>query len=407
MKRIVDMLPAMLSSEEAKKSMTVLPAYDRGIVYRSPTERLIALNDIYDLYLAGDMSIEIYTKLYLALYRSLQKKDTKNAIVQSNELFKIHHGMNGNSVIGGADCLAIVGDAGIGKSRTLSRVIDVIAGKNCIVMTDPYRKIIPCISVQTPFDSSVKSLLLEILRSVDMVLNTKYYEYAMRSKATTDNLIGTVSSVALQHIGMIIVDEIQNCIKAKQGRNLVGTLTQLINAAGVAIVMVGTPESEQFFESEMYLARRTQGLHYGTLQNDDYFREICLSLFHYRYVTNEFTPSDDIIYWLYEKCRGNISVLVSLIHDTQEIAILDGTEVLNKKSIQGAYDKRLESMHVYLTPKQKRLPSVKKKAIVNTETKVNYAIDETISETITTCKREAMDPIPVLLDKQLLEEITV
>lgn len=406
MTRIVDMLPAMLSAAEAKKAMTVLPAYDDGIVYRSPTERLIALNDIYDLYLAGDMSVEIYTKLYLALHRSLQKKDTKNAIIQSNELFKVHHGMNGNSVIGGADCLAIVGDAGIGKSKTLSRVIDVVAGNNCIVMTDPYRKIIPCISVQTPFDSSVKSLLLEILRSVDMVLNSKYYEYAVRSKATTDNLIGTVSSVALQHIGMIIVDEIQNCIHAKQGRNLVGTLTQLINSAGVGIVMVGTPECELFFESEMYLARRTQGLHYGVLQNDDYFREICLSLFHYRYVTNECVPSDDMIYWLYEKCQGNISVLVSLIHDAQEIAILDKTEEIKKESIQNAYDNRLASMHVYLQHKQKRLPPVKKKA-VSMPADLNINSVETISEIISTSKREAIDPIAMLIKHQLLEEVAV
>ena len=120
MKKIMDYLPEMLSSELCLTTMTNLPKYDSSITVKSQPERLIALNDIYDVYLAGDMSIEIYTKLYLALYRSLQKKDMKNAIVQSNELYKIHHGMNGNSVIGGADCLAIVGDAGIGKSRTLS-----------------------------------------------------------------------------------------------------------------------------------------------------------------------------------------------------------------------------------------------------------------------------------------------
>lgn len=123
-------------------------------------------------------------------------------------------------------------------------------------------------------------------------------------------------------------------------------------------------------------------------------------------MTNEFTPSDDIIYWLYEKCRGNISVLVSLIHDTQEIAILDGTEVLNKKSIQGAYDKRLESMHVYLTPKQKRLPPVKKKA-VSIPADLNNNSIETISEIISTSKREAIDPIAMLIKHQLLEEVAV
>ena len=406
MKKIVDYLPSMMDKQSAVRAMVQMPDYDPNIIHCSQPERLVALNNLYDLFLPGEMSIEIYTKLYLALYRSLQKKDTKNAILQSNELFKKHHGMNGSSVIGGADCLAIVGDSGIGKSRTLSRVVDIITGSNCIVLTDPYRKIIPCISIQTPFDSSVKSLLLEILRTVDIVLNTKYYEYAIRSKATTDNLIGTVSQVALQHIGMIIVDEIQNCIHAKQGRNLVGTLTQLINSAGVAIVMVGTPECESFFESEMYLARRTQGLHYGALQNDEYFRDLCTALFQFRYVQNGVVLSDDMIYWLYEKCQGNTSVLVSLIHDAQEIPILDYTEMIDKVTIQKAYDNRLASMHVYLQQKQKRLPPVKKKAV----SIINNSLDntaETISEVISTSKRIAMNPIVALLDKQLLEEIAV
>ena len=49
--------------------------------------------------------------------------------------------MNDSSVIGGSDCLAIIGDSGIGKSRTVRRVVDVITGDNCIVLTKPFRKI--------------------------------------------------------------------------------------------------------------------------------------------------------------------------------------------------------------------------------------------------------------------------
>ena len=64
--------------------------------------------------------------------------------------------------------------------------------------------------VQTPFDSSVKGLLLEILRVVDEKLGSKYYSNALRTKSTIDMLIGAVSSVALNHIGLLVVDEIQH-----------------------------------------------------------------------------------------------------------------------------------------------------------------------------------------------------
>ncbi len=404
MTKIIDMLPAMLSGEQLKCTLTVLPDYDNQITNASQAERLLALNSLYDIYLPNDMSVEIYAKLYLALYRSLQKKETKAAIKQSNI---IHSGMNRNSVIGGADCLAIIGDSGIGKSCTIARITSVIAKDECIILTKPLRKIIPCISIQTPFDSSVKSLLLEILRVVDGVINTKYYEYAIRSKATTDNLIGTVSQVALQHIGIIIVDEIQNCIHAKQGRNLVGCLTQLINSAGVAIVLVGTPVSEEFFESEMYLARRTQGLHFGSIDNNDFFRELCTVLYKYQYVLSETDISDDMIYWLYEKCQGNISVLVSLIHDAQEIAILNEYESLDKQSIQDAYDKRLASMHAYLHPKQKQYSSPKRKTSVSFCQSSSDVERQSISEIITGSNRKAVDQINSLIQNQLLEEITI
>ncbi|MDQ9822301.1 hypothetical protein RFZ44_02805, partial [Acinetobacter sp. 163] len=65
----------------------------------------------------------------------------------------------------------------------------------------------------------MKGLLLEILRKVDEVLETHYYSNALRARATTDMLIGSVSQVALNHIGMLIVDEIQNVVNSKNGKS--------------------------------------------------------------------------------------------------------------------------------------------------------------------------------------------
>ena len=49
--------------------------------------RLIALSDLYHLYVPSQMSVEIYSKLYLALLRSLQKKHTTLATQQQNQNF--------------------------------------------------------------------------------------------------------------------------------------------------------------------------------------------------------------------------------------------------------------------------------------------------------------------------------
>ena len=54
--------------------MTVLPSYNSDTRFQSATIRLMALSDLYSIYIPSSMSIEIYSKLYLALLRSLQKK---------------------------------------------------------------------------------------------------------------------------------------------------------------------------------------------------------------------------------------------------------------------------------------------------------------------------------------------
>lgn len=69
-------------------------------------------------------------------------------------------------------------------------------------------------------------------------------------------LIGTVSQASLNHVGLLVVDEIQNVVDSRYGKALVSMLTQLINNSGISICMVGTPICEIFFEKEVQLARR-------------------------------------------------------------------------------------------------------------------------------------------------------
>ena len=80
---LVARLPPMLTQAELITAMQVLPDYNREVICRaSVAERLVALSDLYQIYVPSQMSLEIYSKLYLALLRSMQKKDTKLAVKQ-------------------------------------------------------------------------------------------------------------------------------------------------------------------------------------------------------------------------------------------------------------------------------------------------------------------------------------
>lgn len=125
---IMEKLPPMLSGEELKERLEIKPFYDNGIRSKVKSERLMALNEIYNIYLPSVMSEEIYSKIYLAMLRSLQKKEGKLAVQQRNENGRKIRNMDGSSygyqgIIGGSDSFTIIGTSGIGKSSAISKCI--------------------------------------------------------------------------------------------------------------------------------------------------------------------------------------------------------------------------------------------------------------------------------------------
>ena len=398
----------MKAGNELISSLEVLPKYNKSICNKNIAERLMALSDIYNIYVPSYMSVEIYNKLYLSLVQSLKKKTLNLATIQQYENYKAIIKQEYRGIMGGTDSFTIIGSSGIGKSSSISRAISLISNNSVIELSNS--KIIPCVVVQCPFDSSVKGLLFEILRKVDEQLESKYYEYAVRSRATVDMLIGSVSQVALNHIGLLIVDEIQNVCNSKNGKSLVGMLTQLINNSGISICMVGTPESNVFFEKEMQLARRSLGLQYGAMKYDMEFKKLCDKLFEYRYVKREITHTDLMTEWLYEHSGGIASVVVSLIHDAQEIAILTQKEALNIETLTQAYQKRLSLLHEHIKPttktntikpKQSNIPQIQE-----TRQKISHS-KFTIREIVELSKKNNTDAIQLIKENFMVEEVCV
>lgn len=407
-------LPEMKSGNELISALSIIPEYDETICQQNQAVRLMALSDLYQIYIPSQMSLEIYSKLYLALLRSMQKKGTQMAIKQRYENYKAIQQQSYSGILGGSDSFTIIGTSGIGKSSAISRAISLITENRIIEIDKPYTKIIPCLIVQCPFDSSVKGLLLEILRKVDEELGTDHYIHAIKSRAsTTDMLIGAVSSIVLNNIGMLVVDEIQNVVNSKNGKNLIGALTQLINNSGISICMVGTPESTVFFEQAMQLARRSVGLQYTTMKYDEYFQSFCKIIFKYQFLKNQTEITAAITEWLYEHSAGVVSVVVSLIHDAQEIAILTGKEVLNLDTLNEAYQQRLSLLHGYIQPsviqnkpttkKKKTAASVRKSQTQSQPKQEGYSITD-IAER---AKAENLDVVELLKEVYTVVEVAI
>ncbi len=410
MNELKEYLPPFLTGEELFESMLVLPDYDNTIRQKDAALRLIALSDIYDIYYPSNTSMEIYSRLYIALLKSLNKKRTKEAKRQRYENHKRIKAQISNGIIGGSDSFSIIGNSGVGKSSAIYRSIHLISENSMIELQNPFVKIVPILVVQCPFDASAKGLLLEILRVLDENIGSSYYPAARPNRCTVDALIGSVSQVALNHIGLLVIDEIQNVVNNKYGRNLIGMLTQLINSSGISICIVGTPESKSFFEQEMHLARRSLGISYDNLEYDSYFYNFCKTLLSYLYTKENITHIDTLIEWLYAHSSGVTSVVVSLIHDAQEIAILSGKERLNIDTLSEAYHKRLSLIHPFIKSNKtpKKISKTKKLPALDSNTKVVDSTDYlSIYELSKRAKNENIDFIGVLKGMIHITEVQI
>ena len=400
----------MLTGEELNNALRIIPEYDDSIRTNDKSTRLIALSELYNIYIPSRMSEEIYSKLYLALLRSLNKKNTINAVRQANENYKAVHQKSYQGIIGGSDSFTIIGCSGIGKSSAISRAVDLITDKSFVEFNNT--KICPVMVVQCPFDSSVKGLAFEILRNIDDVLETKYYSNALRSHATTDVLIGIISQVSLYHIGLLIIDEIQNVASSKNGKTFINALTQLINNSGVSICMVGTPECKVFFEQQLQLARRSMGLEYTPLQYDYYFENFCRTVFRFQYTRYQTELEAVILERLYEYSGGLVSLVVSLLHDAQEIAIITGSESLNLASLNEAFQKRTAMLHGYLERYKIKLPVTTKaksttEQLIPTTKQVLLNNNFSFVEVVEQARRNGFDVVEVLKQYISIDEIPV
>ncbi len=367
-RNIMEKIEPMLVGEELKDRMLVVPDYEENIRKKSVSTRLLELNKINSFYLPSDMSIEIYTKLYLSMVRSLQKKESKLAIQQRNLNGKnMRACANGiepsfGGIIGGSDSFSIIGCSGIGKTSAIEKAIQFMGGGNVIEMEQPFCKIIPVISVQCPFDCSAKSMLLAILQKVDNALETAYYENMVRAKANINTMLISTAQVLLNHVAVVCIDEIQNLIKHRAGMQLVSMLTELLNESGISIVFVGTPEIKPFFESVDYLARRTLGLTYGKCEYNDYFKKFCNTLWKFQYVKQYAELTEPVVNWLYQHSSGTLAHVIFLFYTSQEISILDGREIIDIQALEAAYQ-RMEMLHMHIQPEvsMKKTASKRKK----------------------------------------------
>ena len=118
--------------------------------------------------------------------------------------------------------------------------------------------------------------------------------------------------------------------------------------------------------------------------------------------------TDKIIGWLYEHSSGNVSIVVALLHDAQEIGILSGYKELSIELLEMAYKQRMSVLHGYIDNKptnKVNFSDNKKKFTILPEPKETDAsiIEETkISDIVHVSKEKGIDIVSLLNEYHLI-----
>lgn len=276
-----------------------------------------------------------------------------------------------------AGAFLLEGLSGVGKSTMLETLLalypQVIEHQR--YKESPFlQKQITYLIVPCPSDASPRALCLEFFKAVDNVLGTDYYNQYLKSRHATDVLLIDMALVAATfHIGMLVIDEVQNLKASRSARQNLGNsgyktarpklgqkaqelmnfFVKLINWVGIPTIFVGTGDVAPLFDETMqYVRRATANGHIivEPIQRDsDEWNNFVAKLWKYQWLQSPlpFNPSACSIpgsrelaisaHCHYLSC-GLPDVLVKLFMQAQWLALRSGRETLHVELLDETYD---------------------------------------------------------------------
>ncbi|MBR3431887.1 MAG: ATP-binding protein [Clostridia bacterium] len=345
---IIECLPPRVEMSEIIKELADRPDYSEEDRTGSPEDRGMLVQNLLRLYQPCEKDIDIYNKVERCIRwgyadrnpfspQFVQQRQLEFAAQNRGEGFvqytQTYHTTNG---------FALLGISGLGKSTTLRHVLgrypQVIRHKRYHDI--PFNETqITWIHMDCPEDGSLKGLCAGFLEQVDNLLGTDYFFQYAEKKATLNKMRIAMARIARNyHLGVIVIDEIQNLCVAKDQSIPIKTLNflvTLVNSIGVPVILVGTPRALAFLQKEFQQAKRACGQGdalWEHMQNDSVWRMFVTAIWKYQYTKHRVELTDKMVDALFEEAVGIPFLAVNIYKLVQEYAIYSGEETFTPQS---------------------------------------------------------------------------
>lgn len=335
----IEALPPMLAEDQLIRQLSFYPPYQPNDRLLPVEHRLQKLNNIFEVYQPLPITLNLYHQIYCCLLASFAKKD-------------LH--MNQKNMGRG---LTLIGISGAGKTTAINQILNLFPKtiEHHQYFDQPfYCHQINYIRVECPHDASVKGICLSILVEFDQLMDSKYYERAIKSRMSVDGMVIQIIRISCW-IGLLVVDECQNIIGSKNG--ILNFLTQLMNE-GISVIMLGTPQFLPVLQQQFRLIRRANIQTMGQLSGEE-FGLLLQSFWRYQYTKSNVLLTPEMSTYIKEKSHAIPDVMAKIYYYVQAEAIECNHESFGVQDIQKAIRKNMSVIENFidqLQVKGKRKP---------------------------------------------------
>ena len=243
-------------------------------------------------------------------------------VVEAGETRESAVVMNGRQASGEFRSLALIGFSGTGKTSTIEDLI-----KDCPQVIHhsfpdtPTVTQIAFVLAQAETNDNLRGLLLNIAKGIDRALHNHrpfYYAFAEKQKSIPSLSHYIISLIETFSVGVIILDEVQNCNFRKNRQSSFEALLNITNQTKCRLILVGTEKAVSHITDSPQMTRRYRPVDFSLCCRDrQFFAWMVRRFFNYQWFEPEVILSDDarteeLIDALYKCSFGVVGVFKEL-----------------------------------------------------------------------------------------------
>ena len=342
---LLEALPEPLQRTDFLKRIANMPPLPVASATMTFTERKRYLSMLPSVFVPMDYMYMIYDSIFRMIQATYLTRTSLDTVRRINAAFD---GTGVGSFYGTqAESGALLGTPGIGKSSTVRRCM---AWMPQVIAHEKYRgqnfycKQVTYLFTECPSDCSIKTLAFNIVKALDFAVGSNHLDYMMNMKSVASSAVSTfLKTLCLTyHVGVILIDEIQNVVETAQRTNrvkpLIKFLVELTNDTSTSIYFIGTPLAETVFSAEEHLRRRTRGLRLLPLRPDGIYRHFLEQIWHYQFTAERAVLTDKLANKLYDYSGGIPSYIIKIFQEAQTQAVMKGRSQIDVSSVQNAVE---------------------------------------------------------------------